>query len=370
MKRNIHALICLLIVIAMLFSGCSQTLPQSSQPQQQGSSLVQSAAETAQTFVFVDSVGREVELPKTIIRVAPSGVVAQFVLYSLVPDSLIGLSGRFADEAKPYTDQKYLDLPVFGQFYGKNVSLNLEALAAADPQVIIDIGEKKGNIAEDLNNLQQQLNIPVIFIEGTLDTMADAYRTLGGLLNADDKGRQLASYCEKTLETAAKRAQQIPDSEKVSVYYGEGVDGLTVNPRGSIHADVLDIVGAENVAQTDSGGREISPEQLLQWNPDVILLGQSGFYDTLAWQQDPLWQTLSAVQNHRAYGAPAAPYNWMGRPPSVNRLLGVWWLGQLLYPELYPEDTAVKAKEFYSLFYHYTLSDAEILDILEHSHRF
>ena len=102
--------------------------------------------------------------------------MAQMILFSIAPDALMGLSNEFTDSAKAYTDEKYWNLPVFGTFYGKNVSLNLEALLAASPQVIIDIGEAKGTIAEDMDGIQAQTGIPTIFIECSLENTGAAYR--------------------------------------------------------------------------------------------------------------------------------------------------------------------------------------------------
>ena len=133
------------------------------------------------TRIVTDSAGREVEIPSEITKIAPSGPLAQIVLYTVSPDKLAGLAADFSDEAKQYIDEKYWGLPKFGQFYGKNASLNMEALIAEAPDVIIDIGEAKKTVKEDMDALQEQLNIPVIFVEATLPTMADAYEMLGDI---------------------------------------------------------------------------------------------------------------------------------------------------------------------------------------------
>ncbi|MEG0767284.1 MAG: hypothetical protein RR482_06165 [Clostridia bacterium] len=95
-----------------------------------------------ETRVFVDSVGREVEVPVQIDRIAPSGKMAHIVLYALSPEKFVCLSNPWTRQAEQYFDPQFLNLPVVGQFYGES-ALNREALAAAAPQVIIDLGQRK-----------------------------------------------------------------------------------------------------------------------------------------------------------------------------------------------------------------------------------
>jgi iron complex transport system substrate-binding protein len=318
---------------------------------------------------FTDSAGRTVDVPLRLERIAPSGVLAQIVLYSMVPERILGWSARPTELMKPYLPARHWNLPTFGQYYGKNVSLNLEALIAAGPQVIIDLGEAKKTIREDMDALQKQTGIPVVFIEATLDTFDEAYTMLGELTGEKAAAAILSRYCSKVVGNARKIAASIPAAKKVRVYYGEGSDGLQANAAGSIHADIIELVGADNVvklaAAPVSGGTPVSMEQLLLWDPDVIIVGPGSVYGAAA--QDPLWKNLRAVQNGRIYEVPQGPYNWMARPPAVNRLMGAVWLGRLFYPELHPVDVVAETITFYRLFYHYELSQAEARRLLERS---
>ena len=69
----------------------------------------------------------------------------------------------------------------------------------------------------------------------------------------------------------------------------------------------------------------------------------------------------------RYYEIPGLPYDWMSSPPSVNRVLGIWWLGNLLYPQLYDYDMTAVAQEYYRLFWHYDLSAEEAAGMLSRS---
>ena len=325
------------------------------------------AAQAEGTRIITDSAGREVEIPSEITKIAPSGPLAQIVLYTVSPDKLAGLAADFSNEAKQYIDEKYWGLPKFGQFYGKNASLNMEALIAEAPDVIIDIGEAKKTVKEDMDALQEQLNIPVIFVEATLPTMADAYEMLGDITGEKEQAGKLADYCRAEIGKADQNAAAIADADRKSVYFGLGEDGLHTNAKGSIHADVIDRIGAVNAADVEAvssgGGSEVSFEQVLLWNPDLIIVDSQKLYDTLT--ADPMWQELDAVKNGKIFKIPTAPYSFMSSPPSVNRMIGIEWLGSLVYPEIYRSDIREEVKNFYQLFYHIDVTDEKLEAILK-----
>jgi iron complex transport system substrate-binding protein len=58
------------------------------------------------------------------------------------------------------------------------------------------------------------------------------------------------------------------------------------------------------------------------------------------------------------------PFGWVDFPPSVNRLIGLWWLGRILYPDLFKEDLRELTRDFYFKFYHVTPTDAQIDHVL------
>jgi len=114
----------------------------------------------------------------------------------------------------------------------------------------------------------------------------------------------------------------------------------------------------------------VSIEQVLQWDPDLILTWndrQEGAYKIIT--TDPKWQNIKAVKNKEVYQIPHGPFNWFDRPPSVNRILGVKWLAHLLYPEVFSYDIYRETREFYKKFYHYELSEEDLNELLAHSLR-
>ena len=311
-----------------------------------------------ETRVFTDSVGREVTVPVQIDQVAVSGPMAQIVLFALCPDKLVGISNAWDESAAQYLDTEYYNLPLLGQLYGGKGELNLETLLESGAQVVIDVGEAKGSIVEDLDALQEQTNIPFVHIDAALASMDETYTLLGDLLGMPDEAKALADYCRSTYD----RALTIADSvEKANLLYITGDAGLNVIAQGAYHAEVIDLL-SNNLAVVDDPsskgtGNEVDMEQILNWNPDVILFAPDSIYDTVA--GDAAWQGVTAIQNGAYYEVPMGPYNWMGFPPSVQRLLGMLWMAKVLYSEAADYDLYTEAAEYFKLFYHCDLTQEQ-----------
>lgn len=319
-----------------------------------------------ETYKFVDSAGREVEIPQKLERIAPMGTLAQIVIFALAPDSFAGLSSGWGETVSPYLDEKYRELPVFGQFYGSS-DLNMEALAAAAPQVLIDIGELKEGAKEDLDGLQEQLGIPVIFVEATTEGMPQCYETLGRIFGMEEKAEELSEYCEKVYSRTVDGMGKI--SEKKKVLYCLGDNGTNVIAKDSFHSEILDLV-ADNCAVVEEPsskgtGNEVTMEQIYLWNPETVLFAPDSVYDTV--KEDEAWQQLAAIQTGSYFEVPIGPYNWMGFPPSVNRYMGMIWLCNLFYPEQFDYNLYEETAEFYQMFYHFQMDEDTYQKLTEHS---
>lgn len=356
MKRLFSLLLCLLLLASCCACGV------------RGSALPQTDGETVS---FTDSAGRTVAVPSEITRIAASGSTAQMILMTLCPELLVGLASSPSMAQRPYFPESMWYLPTFGQFYGSKANLNLESLIAAQPQLIIDLGDPKASIKEDMDMIQVQTGIPTVFIEATLAQLPSAYRTLGALLGREDRAEQLACYVENTLAMAAEARALIPQDARKTVMFGTGATGLACNAAGSSQADVIELVGADNAIVADeisnrNGGTTVDLEQVYVCDPDVILLEAGGPYASLPESE---WAQLRAVREGSYYEIPNLPYSWMSSPPSVNRVIGIWWLGNLLYPEYFDCDIVQVAQEFYDLFWQYSLTEEEALSLLSRSSR-
>lgn len=382
MKINKKLLYVICLIMLLTFTACSSSDDRSSveseaptvtedtntDNEEQATEVNDENADaTDETIVFTDSIGREVEIPSDIERIAPSGPMATVVLYTLCPDKLVGLGSKWSDDQLQYIDDKYKDLPVFGNFYAD--TLNLEAVMVADPQIVIDVGEAKPSAADDMKGVQDKTGIPSVFISMTLEEMPEAYRTLGKLVGEEERGEELAQYAEDTLNMAKENSASISDADRKKVYYAQGDAGLTAYVDGTVHTEVIDLVGGDNVVDVEQslrgGSSEISMEQLMLWQPDIILFTQGSIYNDV--KNRPEWAGINAVEEDAVYEVPVGLYDWMGRPPSVNRIIGIKWLGNLLYPDIYDYDMVKETKDFYKLFYNYDMTDAHAEELLSKS---
>ena len=319
-----------------------------------------------ETRIFTDSVGREVEIPAVIDKVAVSGPLAQIVLFALCPDKLVGIASAWDETAAKYLATEYYNLPELGQLYGGKGELNLETLLASGAQVVIDVGEPKKTIVEDLDALQEQTGLPFVHITATTDSTGDAYRKLGELLGMEEEAAVLADYCDSVYA----RTVEIADSvEKANLLYVTGSEGLNVIAQGSYHAEIIDLL-ANNLAVVDDPsskgtGNEVDMEQILLWNPDVILFAPGSIYADVESREE--WESITAIKDGAYYEVPFGPYNWMGFPPSVQRFLGMMWMAKVLYPEAADYDLYEEVKEYYSLFYHCDLTEEQYEELVANS---
>ena len=318
----------------------------------------QNTGDEAATRVFTDSCGREVTVPANVEKVAVSGPLAQIVVFAMAPDKLVGIANAWDESAAQFLDTKYYDLPLLGQLYGGKGEMNLETLLAAAPDVVIDVGEPKGSIVEDMDALQEQTGIPFVHIDAYLASMDNTYAMLGDLLAMPNEAQGLADYCRYAYDRAVEIANSV---EKVNLLYITGDEGLNVIAKGSYHAEAIDLL-ANNLAVVEEPsskgtGNEVDMEQILNWNPDVILFAPGSIYASVGSNEN--WQTVTAIKNGAYYEVPMGPYNWMGFPPSVQRLLGMTWMAKILYPTAADYDLYTEVSTYFQLFYHCELTQEQ-----------
>jgi iron complex transport system substrate-binding protein len=211
--------------------------------------------------------------------------------------------------------------------------------------------------------VQEQAGIPYALLNGRFDACADTYRKLGALTHREAQAEGFAQYAERTIATIKGRIDKIPDAQRPRVYYARGPNGLQTGQGGSINVETIEFLGAHNVAGERKGGMAtVSLEQVLAWNPDVIITIEPAFAASV--KSDAAWAPIKAVQTGRVYLSPGLPFGWVDFPPSVNRLVGLWWLAKALYPDQFSEDLRPITREFFERFYHMTPTDAQIDTIL------
>lgn len=357
MKRRILVLLLALCLLAGLISGCGQPTAETSEPPAEDTApATEPAAEetTPETREFTDSTGRTVTVPYEVTKVAISGPLTQVYAIPLVGELMVGVSNYIAEDIALYLPEYISTLPELGQLYGGKGEMDLEALLAAGPDVVIDVGDTKDGIAEDMDSLTEQTGIPFVHIDATVEAAPEAYRMLGELTGQTEKAEELATWCEETYAMMTDMMAKVDaDGARKSLLYCLGDKGLNVIAEGSYHAETINLL-SDNLAKlpevVSSGlGNEVDLEQILVWDPDVIIFAPDTIYDTVA--TDTAWQQLSAISGGNYYKTPYGPYGWLSSPPSVQRYLGMLWLGALLYPDYCEYDLQTEVTEYYELFY-------------------
>ena len=342
MKNRVFALLCALALVMSLTACAVQTAPKTPDP--------------GAARVFTDDCGRSVTLPEKLTAIVASGPVSQLVLFAIAPELLVGLAAEWGAGAEEYIPAEYRALPYFGQLYG-SANLNVEELAAAAPQVVIDVGQAKASLASDMDALEAQTCIPSIHLEASLATMPEVFRTLGELLDREERGEELAAFCETVYDQTLSILSRVGE-QKVRALYLLGEGGTNVLAKGSYHAELIDLL-TDNVAVVSSpvskgSGNAVTAEQLALWDPDVLLLAP-GLTDA----ENAPWRELRAAKEGRYLAVPGEPVNWLSAPPSVQRYLGLIWLTAALYPEYCEYDVQEEVTAYYALFYGCRLTDAQ-----------
>lgn len=322
----------------------------------------------ADTRTVTDSAGRTVEIPEKITRVYAAGPPASIITYMLAPDTLTGWPRAHHAYERPFIASQYRDLPVTGRLTGRGSTANLELVIGLQPDLILDFGSIRSTYVSLADKTQAQTGIPYLLIDGRFDNTPNALRLLGEILGVPERGDQLARYTESLFQSLDAALEEIPESERPRVYLARGPEGLETGIAGSINTEIIERAGGRNVA--DYGPEMVrqrnlvsmSIEEVLDLDPDIILTWDRQFYDQV--YTNPLWAPVRAVKERRVYFAPSAPFGWIDRPPSINRLMGLKWLTGLFYPEQFQYDLEAEVRDFYRVFYQVEISDSDLAQLI------
>ena len=329
-------------------------------------SAVLAFAAQSQCREIIDIFGEKVSIPDQPRKVYATSPPLTYLLFAIDPSILAGLNSPLKGYEKKYLPKNMQDLPVLGGWFGQGKTPNLEMILKANPEIVIT---SKYNSAMDdkVSDAMKTMSMPVISVGcDILSEYPDSFLYLGKVLGREARGKQLASYTRKTLSDMAGLAASIPAQERIAVYYAEGTDGLNTECDSSNHSELINLVGGRNVhhckATDRYGMAKISLEQLMLYNPEVILVMEDSFFNRVF--SDPLWQRIKAVRDKKVYLIPKAPFNWFDRPPSFMRVLGARWLAHTLYPNKYKVDMIKETQDFYKLFLGIQLGPQEAEEIM------
>ncbi|CCK81554.1 ABC transporter substrate-binding protein [Desulfobacula toluolica] len=316
---------------------------------------------------IIDMKGRKVMVPDVIRSVYSVSPPATCMVYALAPDLIAALNYPPRTEEKKYMSARIQNLPVIGGWFGQGRTPNLETLLQVHPDIVLVWQWKRSATTQKIEQTLTPLGFPIVYIQiDTLRDYSNAFEFLGKLLNREQRSASLVQYAKQTMGALDSLQAKIPDAKRISVYYAEGAGGLCTDCSASIHAELIPLCCGKNVhvceAKDVFGMEKISAEQIIQYNPQVIITRESSFYNRI--YTNPCWKNIRAVQEHRVFQIPRSPFDWFDRPPSFMRLLGARWLMNKLYPDKYPVDMIEETRTFYRLFLNKALDPKAAAEIL------
>jgi iron complex transport system substrate-binding protein len=274
--------------------------------------------------------------PAHVKRVFAAGSPAAVLACVLAPDTLLGWPMRLEDNARALLPAPASGQPHLGRLSGRGSTVTTESLLALKPDLILDAGSVNATHLSGAERVWRQTGLPYVLIDGRLGDHARQLREAGRLLGAPERGESLAARTESIFELVNSVITAGDSVAPPRVYYARGPDGLETGLRGSINMEAIEFVGADNVAAPagDGGLTQVSMEQILDWNPEVVLTQDGAFAQRM--RDDRLWRSVSAVRSGRIHVAPVLPFGWLDGPPGVNRVVGLPWLLAHLYPGRHP----------------------------------
>ena len=364
MNQKIYTILLLpLLLPIVMLSGCVENTDQPAVP------TSSTELQNSSTVQITDMLGRQLTVPAEISSVIGTSSPSAILVYMLAPDKLAGWNSK-QNFSQPFMDENYSNLPVIGNWLGSKTG-NYETIIDMHPDIVIESTATNGETNEAIERRQENLgSIPVVAINDSILFVTQSDPTIeyvGKLLNCEARAKKLIEFRSSILNEINSTVKDIPENEKVRVYYAEGPEGLMTDPSGSQHSQVIEICGGINVADCPltpvSGMTQVSIEQVMNWNPQVIITSNPQFYASV--YSDTLWKSVDAVQNKRVYLAPQNPFCWIDRPQGPHLILGTAWTAKMLYPDLFADmDLSELTRKFYSEFFHYDLKDKELNTLL------
>ena len=205
---------------------------------------------------------------------------ASVLLYTLAPDKLLGWPRAPRDEERVFLG-RHADLPVLGRLTGRDNTANVEVVLKSRPDLIVDYGVTTATYASLADRVQQQTGIPYVLLNGDFSSVPETSRLLGDLLGVPQRGQELGAHAERLLADTDRRVARVAPDRRRRVYYARGPRGPRRPPYAAPSTWRPWIGSARGTwpASAPHGGRlaTVSMEQILRWNPEVVVTIDSAF---------------------------------------------------------------------------------------------
>jgi len=319
------------------------------------------ASRVTRAATITDDVKRIVTAPDKVHHVFPAGPEAAILLYTMAPQMLLGWPYANTPAACAYMLAAICQRPTVGHLANGSTP-KLDTVTALNPDLILDVGGTDAEYAALADIVQKQTKIPYALLDGRVLSLSTTYEKLGRLIGREAEGADFADYCNQTLGVVTSRIAFVAAEKRPRIYYAGGPHGLTTGRGGAIEMELIELLSRNAAGDAQGGVADVTIEQVRAWQPDVILASDAALVKAM--RSDPTWSALNAVRENRVHLTPQLPFDWIYSLPSANRLIGLWWLGKLLYPEQFKEDLREITRDFFDRFYHVTPSDAQLERLL------
>lgn len=354
MNQKLHRLSALALAGALMASavGCGAEKPApaaSKEAAVSGAPAQVSEAPQAERRVVIDAVGREVEVPEKLERLAITcqGGTHQELTILGAGDRIVAMPStkRFPQLEKMFP--AYPSIVDAGAFD----DVNIEEMVKADPDFIF-----VGQSAKEGNAKLEEAGFPVynmLIGWADIDTLKQEFLNVGLILGNEEKAQELVDYWDEKIAMVEDAVSKVPEDQVKVVYYcGEEI--TSANTTGWTWPLIETSGGISAVPEGVKG--DVTVEDVLKWDPDVIITQGKTNTDTL--RQDERIQNMTAITEDQVYQCPIGAF-WWDRP-SPESPLAFMWLAKTLYPEYTEQiDLEQETKDFFQKFYQYELSDEE-----------
>ncbi len=323
------------------------------------------------THVVTDMTGASVAVPVTVNRIAE-----QFPAHT-VTDIMLGMGDKLVAipqnvKTIPLLKKIHPGIADVPELFRNGGSVSIEDLLALRPDVVSALDG--GAVAKPL----QAAGIPAAVMSfSRLSQLAQSITLAGDVYGdaAHARAKMFVDTFNAKLASIQARLASLPPEQRPSVVHISSFPPLVVDGGPTLIGDWIRLAGGNDAAHAVRGTHvTITIEQLLEWNPDVLIIqtpgGDQGLtansgqsvIDALAKQ--PGWQQLQAVKTNRIYIDPQGMYPWERFGP--EEVLQIQWAAKTLHPELFEDlDIRAEARAFYKSFFDYTLTDAELDQIFQ-----
>jgi iron complex transport system substrate-binding protein len=321
----------------------------------------------ATSKTVTDMAGEKVTIPLPIERFASPGP-ADITYFSVlgVADKLVATDARIPTPAFSVTFAKIAPTTLHIAYPFSGSDVNIEELLKARPQfVFLPKGDQRiaAVKAAGLPVIQTASNTTVDQISNRVTFYGDVF---GG--NAVNTAKSATDYWAAQRAAIASKITSIPQANKpkVIIMQWHSGDQYIVFGRNVWQDDAITLAGGVNEAAADIDGQksDVTMEQILKWNPDIIILSDVNQTTAAPVLARVGWSQLTATKNKHVYINPTGIYGFTSQV--VEAFLEVQWLARTLNPTLFTDlDMHAQVKHVFVDFYHYNVPDSEIDDILQ-----